>query len=101
MSRSIGDGLAHSLGVISTPDIIKHTLTVDDKYIVMGSDGIFEFLSNQYISSKVTPFYKKNDLMGACAKLVDDSTLLWKEEEDSIDDITALAIFITTEEVSG
>lgn len=106
MSRSVGDGLAHSLGVSATPDIVKHSQTPDDKFIVMCSDGVFEFQSNQYCMGKVLPFYTKNDPVGACNKLINDSTLMWKQvifcqfknqEEDSIDDITALVIFIRTE----
>ena len=46
MTRSIGDRLAHRVGVSSYPEIKSHTLTSKDKMIVLGSDGIWEFLSN-------------------------------------------------------
>jgi hypothetical protein len=45
----------------------------------------------------VVPYFAKNDIKGACNKLIDDSTLMWKAEEDSIDDITCLIIFIRQE----
>ena len=50
---------------------------------------------------KTLPYYTKNDIIGACNKLVEDSTLMWKKEEDSIDDITVLIIFIRAEKSSG
>ncbi len=46
MSRSMGDGLAHSVGVIATPEIIEYQVQDQDQFIVIGSDGVFEFLSN-------------------------------------------------------
>lgn len=53
MSRSIGDDLATSLGVSSTPDVGYQVLTENDRYIVMGSDGIWEWLSNEQVMQVV------------------------------------------------
>lgn len=47
MSRSLGDSTVHSIGVSSEPDIFERTLGEEDEFIVIGSDGLFEFLSNQ------------------------------------------------------
>ena len=46
MSRSLGDGVAASVGVIAVPEILEFALQPEDKFIVMGSDGVFEFISN-------------------------------------------------------
>ena len=46
MSWSIGDGLAHRYGVIPDPEIKKIKLGLEDKVIVLASDGVWEFLSN-------------------------------------------------------
>jgi serine/threonine protein phosphatase PrpC len=50
MSRSLGDGLAHSCGVISDPEIIEFEVHPDDKFIVVASDGVWEFLSNEQVA---------------------------------------------------
>ena len=41
MSRSICDTVAHSVGVVSTPDVFERDLTDDDRVLVMGSDGLW------------------------------------------------------------
>jgi serine/threonine protein phosphatase PrpC len=46
MSRSIGDRVAHSVGVSADPEINEVLLGVDDKILILASDGVWEFLSN-------------------------------------------------------
>jgi serine/threonine protein phosphatase PrpC len=38
--------MAQELGVINKPDIVYHELDYADKFIVLGSDGVWEWLSN-------------------------------------------------------
>lgn len=57
MSRSLGDRLAHSVGVSSLPEVRSHYIEMDDKYVVIGSDGVFEFLSNEQVAEIVLPYY--------------------------------------------
>ena len=47
MSRSIGDCVAHSVGCACEPDITHTTLMPNDKIVLLASDGIWEFLTNQ------------------------------------------------------
>jgi serine/threonine protein phosphatase PrpC len=47
MSRSIGDGIASSVGVIPDPDIIQHNVCENDRCIVMASDGVWEQMNNE------------------------------------------------------
>lgn len=46
MSRSIGDNISKSIGVTYQPEIISYKLKEKDKIIVMGSDGLWEFINN-------------------------------------------------------
>jgi serine/threonine protein phosphatase PrpC len=61
MSRSLGDSYAHKLGCISEGEIFTQTLLPHDKIIIMGSDGIFQYLLNEEISDIVHPYYKANE----------------------------------------
>ena len=78
MSRSLGDGVAASVGVIAEPEILEFLLTAEDKFIVLGSDGVFEFLSNEEVVKIVVPYWKSKDVKGACEALWKESNLRWK-----------------------
>jgi serine/threonine protein phosphatase PrpC len=77
MTRSIGDMIASSVGVICDPGMIEHEITSDSKYIVIASDGIWEFLDNFKVMSMVTPYYLKNDPEGAALQLIHEATQWW------------------------
>ena len=53
MARSIGDHAVKGIGVIAEPEITKHTLTPDDSFLILASDGIWEFISSQEAVDKV------------------------------------------------
>jgi len=46
MSRSLGDKVAHSVGVSSVPEVKEFILEKNDKFVVIATDGVWEFLSN-------------------------------------------------------
>ena len=93
MSRSIGDLIASTLGVIPVPKFIEEKIDNDTKFIVVASDGVWEFLDNQKVTDIVMPFYKKNDPDGACKALIKESTEWWNQEDVVVDDITVIVVF--------
>ena len=95
MTRSFGDDMAARVGVIAEPEILELDLCKDDKFIVIASDGVWEFLSNEDVAQIVLPFFEKRNAEGAAEALVRESYLRWKQEEDDIiDDITCVIIFL-------
>lgn len=78
MSRSLGDAVAASVGVIPDPEILEFLLTPEDKFIVLGSDGVFEFLSNEEVVKIVVPYWKLKDVQGSCEALWKESNIRWK-----------------------
>lgn len=44
--------------------------------------------------SLVAPYYIKNDVEGACDRIVKESTAMWKKEDDVVDDITVIIVFL-------
>ena len=40
--RSIGDKVAQSVGVIPDPEILEYTLSPNDQFILLASDGVWE-----------------------------------------------------------
>ena len=93
MSRSIGDFIASKLGVIPEPKFLEEKIDKDTKFIVVASDGIWEFLDNDTVKNMVMPFYEKNDPNGACKELVKKATEFWNQEDVVVDDITVVVVF--------
>jgi len=54
-------------------------LNEEDKFIVIASDGVWEFLTNENVLEIVKPFYQSNQLDEACACLVQKSVEKWHE----------------------
>ena len=93
MSRSIGDLIATTLGVIPEPKFIEEKLDKDSKFIVVASDGVWEFLDNERVAEIVMPYYKNDDPDGACKALIKESTEWWSKEDIVCDDITVVVVF--------
>lgn len=93
-TRSLGDRAAEGIGVISEPEIVTKVLTEDDKYLVIASDGIFEFLTNKYVmtvcSTSLTP-------LEACERLTQAAYDQWLVHENRTDDITVIVCFLSCE----
>ena len=94
MSRSLGDGQAHSVGVTWEPETSEVVLTPDDKFIVIASDGVWEFLANEKVAEIVWPFYIQHSPEAAGNALVRAAAAKWKELDSVIDDITCVIIFL-------
>ncbi|KAK3003417.1 hypothetical protein RJ639_018682 [Escallonia herrerae] len=52
-TRSIGDSIAETIGVVANPEIVVFELTQDHPFFVIASDGVFEFLSSQAVVDMV------------------------------------------------
>ncbi|KAK7247633.1 hypothetical protein RIF29_42520 [Crotalaria pallida] len=90
-TRSIGDSIAESIGVVANPEIVVFELTKDHPFFVLASDGVFEFLSSQTVVEMVAKFKDPRD---ACAAIVAESYRLWLQYETRTDDITVIIVHI-------
>lgn len=79
MSRSLGDLVASTAGVICIPEITEITLEPDDKFLVIGSDGVFEFMSNEDVVRTIVPYWVKNDIPGACNAVMTEARARWMQ----------------------
>ena len=94
MTRSFGDYFGSTAGVISEPEVSEYYFKPEDKFIVLASDGLFEFMESQEVVDIIKDYYDKNDIVGCCEYLYKESTRKWiQEEEDTIDDITMILVF--------
>lgn len=90
-TRSIGDSIAESIGVVATPEMFVLDLTQQHAFFVIASDGVFEFMSSQCVVDMVSKFKDPRD---ACAAIVAESYRLWLQYETRTDDITIIVVHI-------
>ena len=94
MSRSFGDFVAEDVGVICEPDFFEFDVVDDEiKAVVIGSDGLFEFMENEDIKDIVMKFVDKCDAVGCCKKLVEEARKSWTNDGNICDDITVIVLF--------
>ena len=93
MSRSIGDFNGKNIGIIPDPEIIETDFKININYIVICSDGVWEFLNNEDIMNFGKKYYLEHNPRGFCKELIDYSTNLWKKEDVVVDDITVVTVF--------
>ena len=93
MSRSIGDIDSKKIGIIPNPEIIEYNISEETKYMIICSDGIWEFMSNEDVMEIANEYYLDNDVKGLCKCLYETSVDYWNEADYYLDDITTIAVF--------
>ena len=93
MSRSFGDEVAHGIGVISVPEIKERELCGNEKFFVVASDGVWEFIDTHECVNLLGKYYFDNDIKGAAKFLCEESRKRWIQEDQIIDDISIVIGF--------
>ena len=93
MSRSIGDLKGKSIGIIAEPGILEYDINETTKFIIIASDGVWEFLKNEDVIEMGKSFYIENDTSNICHRIVDTSASVWKSRDVVVDDITVVVMF--------
>ncbi|CAN0008833.1 unnamed protein product [Ascophyllum nodosum] len=92
MARSIGDHAVKSIGVIAKPEVNTHKIEPVDKFVVLASDGVWEFISSQEAVDIVNASLGEGT-MKATQSLIEVAAKKWQEVEgDYRDDITAVVV---------
>ena len=93
MSRCIGDLKGKKCGLISEPEIIEYNLDERSKYMVIASDGVWEFIDNEDVMRMGIDFYLKDNVDEFLDKIIQVSEFWWEKEDIIRDDITAIIVF--------
>lgn len=96
MARSIGDRAVKGVGVVAEPEVVEYSLAEDgsDKFLLLASDGVWEFISSQEAVDIVNAHLEKG-VSAACQVLIEQAAGRWRDVEgDYRDDITALLIML-------
>ena len=73
LSRSIGDEDAKKWGVIYEPEIFNYELKENDKIIIIGTDGLWEILSNEEVIEIVGECWNKDIKCEETAEILVDT----------------------------
>ncbi len=49
MTRSFGDQIAASVGILAEPEINAWKFTNEDKFLILASDGVWEFIESEEV----------------------------------------------------
>ena len=93
MTRSFGDRVAAIAGTICLPEIKEYIFNEGDKFLILASDGIWEFIQSEECINIIGKFYLNNNIEGCCEFLYTESRKRWIKEEEVVDDITMLLAF--------
>lgn len=92
MARSIGDHAVKPIGVIAEPIVTFHEVQEDDDFVVLATDGVWEFISSEE-AVKIVSENLKHGSTKACRALIEAAAARWHDEEGEYrDDITAIII---------
>ncbi len=90
MTRSFGDTVGLKAGTSSSPEIMEHILSSVDKYLVIASDGIWEYMSNDDIKQILQN--NKQNLNLAADKIITTAIDKWNKFSIGRDDITLVLL---------
>lgn len=92
MARSIGDHAVAHVGVIADPVVTTFDITNRDDFMILASDGVWEFLSSQE-AVQIVGNHLGMGATKACQALIEAAASKWHEEEGEYrDDITAIVV---------
>lgn len=97
MSRSLGDAVAHTAGVVSEPEYFTHMLDESDRALVIATDGLWEFMSNEEVMDIVMA---QKDPKVAVDLLIMEANRRWMKEEQVIDDTTVIVVYVNISEMA-
>ena len=94
MSRSIGDGIAHNIGVSDLPEIIEFEIDkVKPLALIVASDGVWEFMTNEDVKNEISKFLYSSDSDSCAKSICEKARNFWEKNGIYCDDITAVVVF--------
>jgi serine/threonine protein phosphatase PrpC len=89
MSRSLGDHAVKNVGVIPEPEVKQFELDKSDRFMILASDGVWEFITSEEAVEIVRSVMETYGVPEACQELIETAAARWQEEEgDYRDDVS-------------
>ena len=101
VSRAFGDAVAHTCGVISVPEVRVRSIQPEDRWFMIGSDGVWDVMSLADVGEVVERVAARNPAswspQKAASIIVSTARHRWLRTPQAmgrVDDITALVVRI-------
>ena len=96
MTRSLGDHLLEDAGVVPTPEMTRYDVAANDKFFILATDGLWEFVSSQEAVDLVVAELAAGETAdGASRALIQLAAMRWKANEgDYRDDTTVIVAML-------
>jgi serine/threonine protein phosphatase PrpC len=98
--RTFGDHAARRIGVIPTPIVTKHKIQETDLFIILASDGVWEYITDQMAAESVFAYLAKWNSHPRKAELASQALIrmamkFWKNDSpDYRDDISCTVVLL-------
>ena len=96
MTRSFGDEIGSLVGVLPIPEVGEYQIKEEDRAIIIASDGLWEYMTNEEVADIVKKLISKKDPDYIANELYKESIIKWKLKDYGIDDITIICILLKT-----
>ena len=94
VTRSVGDGVASSIGVTAVPEVFVVPLERTVRFLVVATDGIWDMLSNEEVVEMVCRHLHEPET--ACNALVAAASAKWRATIGHADNITVGVLVFDT-----
>ncbi|CAG9335810.1 unnamed protein product [Blepharisma stoltei] len=94
-SRNFGHKASTRIGIVAEPEVYVYELDVEDEYIIIGTDGLWEFIPNDEALQLMQNFISSSELEKSAENLCFESYRRWKANTSHSDDITAVILDIS------
>lgn len=99
MTRSIGDTVLSEYGVSPVPEVSYTTVGAADSFIVLASDGVWEFMTSQEVVDFVGRMRREGRPADEASEgLVREAVRRWRRHEVVVDDTTAVVMYMSWED---
>ena len=95
ISRSLGDLLAHHIGVTSEPEVAIRDIEQGDKFLTIATDGVWSHLGAEDVGEIVSEFGLK-DPGTTCDLITQKIRDLCHQESQEMEDITLIISYLGT-----
>ena len=92
-TRSLGDAVAEEVGVFAEPEVLSWRLGPSDRYVIIASDGVFEFLTSQAVVDILSTY--GSNVMDGAKSVIAEAYRLWLTYDVRTDDISIIVLVIS------